>query len=357
MTQKELGYVELEWTCKHCNTINPGMNRVCSNCGAPMAQEDEYELPDQQVLITDQKKLEEAKKGPAIECPYCHVLNPDGTVNCVQCGGDIQAGLKRQAGEVLGAHQTAAVPDRPCPSCGQLVSANAQRCPNCGGSLVEAAQPSAIPAQPKKTPLWLVAVGVVLVLACIGSVIAFAVLSNRTSDIAATVADRNWQLSIDILAQRPVQRSDWHENVPSSAKDTTCQDKYKETSNFPVPKATEECGTPYVVDQGSGAGKVVQDCVYRVYDSYCNYTVLDWVVVDTAQAQGRANDPAWPAFNLQAGQQEGERHETYQVIFDADGQSYTYTPVDVSEFSQFYLGSEWLLSINTFGAIKDIRSR
>src|SRR4030066_1943388 len=160
MTQKELGYVELEWTCKHCGTINPGMMRVCTNCGAPIAKDDKFELPDQQELITDQEKLNEAKKGPAIHCPYCNVLNPEGTKLCIQCGGDIQAGLARQAGEVLGAHEASLVPDKPCPFCNQPVKANAQRCPHCGGNLVEAARPSAIPAAaaagPKKTSIWLI---------------------------------------------------------------------------------------------------------------------------------------------------------------------------------------------------------
>src|SRR5512136_1443624 len=157
MTQKELGYVELEWTCKHCGTINPGMNRICSNCGAPIAKDDKFELPDQQVLITDQEKLDEAKAGPAIQCPYCNVLNPAGTKLCIQCGGDIQEGLARKAGEVLGAYQAAPVADKPCPSCGQMVKANAERCPYCGGSLVEtpAITPSPAAAVPKKTPLWM----------------------------------------------------------------------------------------------------------------------------------------------------------------------------------------------------------
>jgi hypothetical protein len=80
-------------------------------------------------------------------------------------------------------------------------------------------------------------------------------------------------------------------------------------------------------------------------------------VTDSIATEGGDNAPQLPEFNLQSGQQEGNHHETYQVIFNADGQTYTYTPVDMSEFSQFEPGSEWLLSINTFGDIKDIRSR
>jgi hypothetical protein len=358
MTQKELGYVELEWTCKHCGTINPGMKRVCTNCGAPILEDNKFELPDQQELITDIDKLDEAKKGPAIQCPYCNVLNPAGTTLCIQCGGDIQAGLARQAGEVLGAYETAPVPDRPCQFCNQPVKANAQRCPICGGSLVEAVKPAATATTvPKKIPLWLIIGGIILGVLCFASLIAYIVMSSRTNDVTAIVSDLSWQLSIEILEMQPVQKSAWSEDVPSQAQDVSCQDKYQETSNSPVPNATEVCGTPYTIDVGSGAGKVVQDCEYLVYSSYCNYSILDWTVVNTAVAQGSDNNPQWPMLNLQAGQQEGNRYESYQVAFDADGQTYSYTPVDMAEFSQFEIDSQWVLAINTFDQIKDVQRK
>jgi rubrerythrin len=357
MTQKELGYVELEWTCKHCGTINPGMKRVCTNCGAPIAQEDKFELPDQQELITDKEKLDEAKKGPAIQCPYCNVLNPADTKICIQCGGDIQAGLARKAGEVLGAYKTDTVPDKPCPFCNQPVKANAQRCPNCGGSLVEAAKPVATPTESKKTPIWLIIGIIALGVLCFAGLISFFVMSSRTNDLTASISDIRWQRSIEILEKQPVQKSAWSEDIPSDAQDVSCQDKYKETSNFPAPNATEVCGTPYTIDQGTGAGKVVQDCEYLIYASYCDFTIQDWIVVNTAIAQGNDNNPQWPLTNLQAGQQEGNRNETYQVTFVEDGQTYTYTPVDMTEFSQFDIGSQWVLSINSFGEIKDIQRK
>jgi hypothetical protein len=358
MTQKELGYVELEWTCKHCGTINPGMKRVCTNCGAPISENDKFELPDQQQLITDNEKLDEAKKGPALQCPYCNVLNPAGTKLCIQCGGDIQAGLARQAGEVIGSYETAPVPDKPCPFCNQPVKANAQRCPHCGGSLVELVKPASTPTGvPNRNRIWLIIGGILLGVLCLATLITFLIMSSRTNNISASVSDLRWQLSIDILEKQPVQKSDWSDNVPSQAQDLTCQDRYKETSNIPVLNATEVCGTPYTIDVGSGAGKVVQDCEYLVYASYCEFSVQDWTVVNTANAQGSDNSPQWPVTNLQAGQQVGNRHETYQVSFDANGQTYSYTPVDMAEFSQFGLNSQWTLSINSFGQIKDIQRK
>ena len=357
MAKKELGYVELEWTCKHCGTKNPGMKRFCTNCGAPISQDDKFELPDQQELITDKEKLEEAKKCPAIHCPYCNALNPGEAKICVQCGGDLQTGLARRAGEVLGAHETGPVPDKPCPFCNQPVKANAQRCHHCGGSLVVAAQPMAKPAATRKIPFWLIPAGIVLAVLCCGALAAIFILGNRTKDVTASVSDVSWQLSIDILEKQPVQKEAWEEDVPSQAQDVSCWDEYKQTSSNPAPNATEVCGTPYTIDQGSGAGKVVQDCEYQIYASYCEFTVQDWTMVNTAVAQGSDNYPQWPITSLQTGQQEGDRHEVYQVTFDADGQTYSYTAIDMAEFSQFEIGSQWILAINAFGGVRDVRRK
>ena len=357
MTQKELGYVELEWTCKHCGTINPAMKRVCTNCGAPISKEHDYVLLEQQLLITDKEKLDAAQKGPTIQCPYCSVLNPADARLCLHCGGDIQEGLRRKAGEVLGAYQPDAVPDKPCPFCNQPVKADAQRCPHCGGSLIKDAAPIATSSPAKKIPIWYIIGGAVVGVLCLTSIIVYLVMSNRTNDITATVAAIQWQRTIDILEKQPVQKSAWKDEVPSQVQDLTCRDKYKETSSNPAPNSTEVCGTPYTIDTGSGAGKVVQDCEYQVYASYCNFTILDWVVVTTSTAQGADTNPQWPALNLQASQQEGSRHESYLVTFTADGQTYSYTAADAAEFAQYAPSSQWILSINTFGDIKDIRTK
>jgi RNA polymerase subunit RPABC4/transcription elongation factor Spt4 len=360
MTQKELGYVELEWTCKHCGTVNQGMKRVCTNCGAPIGKDDQFELPDQQELITDKQKLEEAKAGPAIQCPYCNVLNPAGTKLCISCGGDIQAGLARNAGDVMGAYQTAAVPDKPCPSCGQMVKANADRCPHCGGSLVETPAITTAPAeanQPKKTRLWMIAAGIGLGVICLAAIVVVIILSTRTKAVNAVVSDLRWQRSIEVLAMQPIQRADWEEKVPSDAKDVTCRDEDKETSSFPVASATEVCGTPYTIDTGSGAGKVVQDCEYHVYASYCEFTVQELTVINVAQALGSEDQPYWPATSLQTGQQEGNRVESYRVTFSSGNQTFTYDTTDPADFSQYSIGSQWLLDVNTFGNIIKIRAK
>jgi len=355
MTRKSLGYVELEWTCKRCGTVNPGMQKTCTNCGAPMAESDQFELPEEQKLIEDEAKLAAAKKGPDIVCPYCGAPNPAGSESCSQCSGDLREGAVREAGKVLGAHTTAPAATVACPFCQAQISPNLPRCPNCGGDLApKAAKPTAAPVAPARIPRWMLIAGAALLLLCCGGAAVFGLMNMRTQDVRAQVQDVSWQRTIDILEQQLVRDSNWEENVPTDAQDVSCADKYRETRSNPAPNSTEVCGTPYTVDQGGGAGEVVQDCQYEVYASFCEYQVYQWVVVTKASADGRDLQPYWPNLSLAAGQREGDRAEVYQVVFSADGQAYTYQLNDETTFSQFTPGSEWTLKVNSFGSINAV---
>ena len=311
MARKTLGHVELEWTCKRCGTVNPGLEKTCSNCGAPMGEEDQFELPQEQELITDEEKLEAAEKGPDIHCPYCGARNPAGSTECIQCGGGLGEGETRQAGQVLGAHMDAPVPEIACPFCETKIPANSQRCPNCGGDLAaKPVKPAETPKPAAQFPRWLMFLGLALILICCGAVAVFTVLSRQTEDIRGQVEGVSWERSIDILEQRLVQEKDWEEDVPAEAQNVSCQDRYRETVDNPVPNSKEVCGTPYTIDQGSGVGEVVQDCVYEVYASYCSFDVLQWTVVTQSTVSGSDLFPYWPDLSLASGQQEGDAHET-----------------------------------------------
>ena len=53
-------------------------------------------------------------------------------------------------------------------------------------------------------------------------------------------------------------------------------------------------------------------------------------------------------------QKEGETSESYEVIFHSDGENYDYTPSDASEFSQFTIGSRWIINVNALGAVVSV---
>ena len=96
MTQKELGYVELEWTCPACNTRNPGTARKRTQCGAAQPAEVKFEQAPEEKLITDEAKIAEAKAGPDIYCAYCGTRNPSTATACKQCTAPLAEGKARR---------------------------------------------------------------------------------------------------------------------------------------------------------------------------------------------------------------------------------------------------------------------
>ncbi len=353
MPQKTLGHTELEWVCKRCQTKNPGLSKSCSSCGAVMDTNDQFVLPEQQKLISEETAIEATAKGADVHCPYCGARNQAGSEVCAQCNGDLKQAQVREAGKVLGAYQDQPVPEIACPFCAEKVKSGSARCPNCGGDLINP-KPVEPAVSRQKMPVWLMVVLALVVVACLGSVIYFFVKINQSTDLRAQVSDVNWQRVVLIQELQPVSREAWEEDVPEEANEVSCSDRYRETSQEQAPKSTEVCGTPYTIDEGSGVGKVVQDCVYEVYDSYCKFTVEDWIEVDRAISEGTKLEPVWPEFTLEQGQRQGDRSEIFVVLFTAGDKIIEYNPTSLEEFVRFQTGSEWTLTLNGLGAITGV---
>jgi uncharacterized membrane protein YvbJ len=200
MAKKTVGYVELEWTCKRCGTKNPGKTKTCTNCGSPMAASDQFMLPEQQVLITDEAELAKTDRGSDILCPFCSTRNPAGASVCTQCGGDLKDAKAREAGQVMGAYSAAPVPDIACPACGTPNAASATRCKSCGASLAGEVAAAPQPAKSVSAPntKLLAGIAVLALLLCIG-LAGILILANRTTPTPATVRDLYWERSVQIL--------------------------------------------------------------------------------------------------------------------------------------------------------------
>ncbi|MCS7061756.1 MAG: zinc ribbon domain-containing protein [Anaerolineae bacterium] len=349
MPQETIGYTELEWTCQYCGTRNPGMQKVCAGCGAAMSKEQKFEAPAQQTLITDQAKLEQAKAGPDVTCPFCGARNTAGATVCKNCGGDLSGAEARAKGEVVGAFSTAPAAEVKCPFCGTMNAATAAKCKNCGGTLGKA--PSRLaqatqPAQRKLSP-FLIAV---IVLACLAGA-AFIFLAGRTTEQGASVQSVKWERSIAVLEQRPAEKENWRDRVPTEGNVLGCEERVRSVQDQQTNRSRKVCGTPYVIDEGTGAGRVVQDCRYEVLDDWCRYRINEWRAVDAIVVSGNDLNPQWPTVALKAGQRDGNRTEKYQVTFLSNDKRYTYWPDNETEFKRFTPGSRWTLKVNTFGDV------
>jgi DNA-directed RNA polymerase subunit RPC12/RpoP len=351
MAQKTVGYIELEWTCKRCGTRNPGTSKTCQNCGAPMEASAQFELPSEQKLVNDQAKIEQAEQGPDMHCPYCGARNAAKEGVCSQCGASLKEASQRRAGQVLGAYQEGTATDVACPSCNSPNPPDAAFCIQCGASLAKTAQAAPAPGQSASKRRFVSLGVIILVLICVAGLAIF-YLGSRTQAMNGRVQSIHWERRIEIQALGPVQYEEWKDQIPSDAVVGTCTQRYRLTQSEPAAGAEETCGTPYTVDTGSGMGKVVQDCEYKVYDAWCSYTQQEWINVDEALAQGDNLTPQWPALSLQAGQREGEQQESYIVQFDVNSKVYRYVTDNAQEFASFTPGSQWVLKINALGGVQ-----
>jgi len=352
MAKKRLGYVKLIWTCPRCATRNPGPNKFCNGCGAPQPEDVPFEQPAEAELIKDSDELARAKAGPDIHCPYCGGRNPAGVKFCGACGGDLAQGKARQKGRVVGAYRAPSGATRPCPACGTPNPLTSLKCSNCGSALpaAEGASPAApAGAPPAKTPLLIGGVAAVL---CLVAVVVLGFLFFQRDERSGIVESVAWERTIEIERFGPVEHQDWQDEIPSNASVSSCELEYFEDQPEPAPVATEVCGTPYTVDEGSGFGEVVQDCTYRVYEQMCRYTVEEWTVIDTRRATGDDLNPEWPEARLAAnGERTGAEHESYTVTLRSDGAALSFAPSTAAEFAAFARGSQWTVTVNGLGAI------
>ncbi len=356
---KELGYVELEWTCPTCKTRNPGTQKFCSGCGAAQPKDVKFETPGQAELVTDKDKIAQAKAGPDIHCGFCGARNSATAKVCHQCGADLTQGKARETGGVVGAYDPNAPKEVKCAACGMMNPASAKQCSRCGSPL---GKPAPVAPAPAAAPAaagggggmnWIfIAVAVVVVIG-LG---AFVMMGFRTSDKTATVTDARWERRIDIVAPMPVRNSAWADQVPAGAASVSCRQEFRYTSSEPVENSREVCGTPYTVDTGTGLGRVVQDCEYEVYDDMCSYTTMQLGVINTVVSSGSALQgngfaPKWPVANLAADQQLGNRNEQYVCVLAGDGEDYSFTLRTLDEYDQCQPGSQWRLEVNSFGSV------
>ena len=355
MTKRTVGYIELEWNCPNCGSKNPGMKKSCSACGAPQPDKVQFELGQKQDLIADEQKKVTAAKGPDVQCPFCNTRNPADAQICAQCGGDLKEGLRRESGRVLSAGPTPSANPVNCPHCGTLNPPTNNNCSACGadikktGVATPAQVPSVTPKQSSFRPWMALPILAILMVCCV----IIGLLFFKTTAVIGVVQDSKWQRTISIETQREMPHEAWRDEIPAGSTPLSCQQQYRRRQDSPVPGSKEVCATE-LVDKGNGAAEVVETCYYEIYDDYCKYNALEWQAVDQAVAQGTDLQPYWPQPNPLQGQREGERAETYTILFETKDGVKQFVTNDANLFSQLQPGTQWTLSINTLGAIVEV---
>jgi ribosomal protein L40E len=355
MAEKDLGYVELEWTCPSCNARNPGSATKCNQCGAPMPADTKFELGAEEQLVTDKDKVAAAQAAPDIYCAYCGTRNASTAKVCRQCGAALGEGKAREAGGIVGTFSGKPAPPLICPSCGAENKATALKCVKCGAVLGKpaAAAPEAAAGPARRGRGWVLPLILVGIALLVGLFLLIRT-GTRTTATIGQIADYGWRRSIAVEVLAPVEREAWRDQLPAGVDPLSCQKRVSQVVDQPVAGAREVCGTPYIKDTGTGYGKKVQDCRYEVLEDYCRYRATAWVAAAPIVLEGSDLNPRWPSARLDSNQRAGGQSEEYYVVFRANDREYRYTPRTVDEYLRLAGGGPWKLTINGFGQIASI---
>ena len=357
MAQKSQGYVNLYWKCPHCGAQNIGKQNVCTQCGSPQPENvNFYHLEGSQIL-EDENEIKRAELGPDIYCPFCGSRNTADTIECIQCGGNIEEGKRRESGQIVGGFQKGQKQTVPCPACGTENAFTRTTCHQCGNGLAadRTENQQNAPAQPPKK---MGTVGIVFAVLLAALFCGFAIwgISGLLSkeEVSATVENVEWQYTVNIERYGPTKSQDWQSEIPSNASIISCEDQYRYEESDYVEGSVEVCGTPYSVDKGNGYAEVVQDCVYQVYEPYCTFEVMDWAYDTSYTSNGYDLNPSKPSYSLSSDQRISDESVLYRIDFSSDGNYYEYQTENYDEFAACTPGSKWILTTNAFDAVISI---
>jgi hypothetical protein len=326
---------EARWDCQYCGNIgNLGRDKSCYNCGRSRPEGTKFYLPEDAEEVTDERLLDQFGSGPDWVCAFCRTSNKNEATSCRSCGATREATSAKQEVKTYALGEA--------PTSGDM-------------DLSDPPPPPPPPAAKSKISPVLIIGAVVLVVACLG-LLAFLIFGG--SDVTSAVDGFEWKRAIDIEDFRTVTEEGW--DVPAGAIILSeRQEKHHDEDVLDhVETRREVCGQ---IDQGDGsfADKYcdIEENIYRqeaVYQPFYTYEIDKWIVIRTAQDSGRDHSPFWPRADLKGDEQEGDRSETYTIIFkDSDGEVRSHT-LNLDEWQKFENKQEVVLKLNALGGISDI---
>jgi hypothetical protein len=258
---------------------------------------------------------------------------------------------------VLGALDTSEAPGITCSSCGELNAATATQCANCGSHLTRPTREEPQPVPDSETipsgRRWLPILIIVGLIIC--ALALFMGVGQKSESIEGTVVGTSWVSSVSIEQFVPVTQEAWHDLIPQGGEVVECWQKSRHTVDDPVEGSREVCGTPYVVDTGTGQGQVVQDCVYEVSDDWCRYTIWVWQPGQSLRLEGRDLNPRYATGSLTEDQRVAGQDVDMKVIFQAGDRNFGHSTSDVARFQEFPVGSRWELEVDVLGGVRPVR--
>ena len=301
--EKLVGTFEMLWDCSFCGKTRllAITHRFCAECGAPQDQTKRYFPKDEEKVA-----VKDDYAGADRICPNCNNATSAKTHFCTKCGAplDEAAQAKKRS-------------ERSVMAGGQFEEDNVQKAE---AELAPGAKPKPVMQVKKKSWAWLY-----ILIAVAGLIFLTWFMCFRKKSADFEVMAQHWTKKVVVEKYTEVKKSDWQDRVPSKAtRLDNCHDKERSSNKV---ADGQDCKTVQR-DKGNGSFEEVQQCTPRyrnepVYDTYCDYWVMEWVEdkdrTVTAVADN-GEEPPWPETGVKKGGlamegslREGARTEVFTV--------------------------------------------
>jgi hypothetical protein len=234
--------------------------------------------------------------------------------------------------------------------------ASARVCKNCGAPLAPTADMPKSPAQPDpakaRSPVGCIGIAIgIAVVAMLALGLFFWWGKSQSKTMDAVAVSPHWTTSVTVQGLVPAEYAAWADEVPDDGEVVSCRQEVRDVVDQPAPNAREVCGTPYIIDDGTGYGEVMQECRYEVLDDLCQYRVLEWRVVDTLVREGSSMAVQWPEPESRGDVREAGREAKYACVLRAGDEEYSYQVENLDALAACQPGSRWQVVIDGFGAL------
>lgn len=349
---------EGRWDCQFCGTKGIlGRHKACPNCARSRPEGTKFYLPEDAEAVEEASLQEQAKLGPDWICEFCSSSNPASLDSCRHCNAPREGTSPEQKVKEYDVGEAPRSGDMTIPDPHEKYRTEQ-------------------PAPPKKTrPRWLFpAIGLIILVACLlGGMLLFG-----GNDLGVSIEEMRWERSVVVEELQTVTEEGWE--LPDGAQLIGEREEIRhydqvvvghETKQRTVSEQVQVGERTYVCGQrdlGNGffedmecsepvyetqqRTETYEEPIYEqvpVYDTMYEYEVERWTAVRTERATGSDQQVHWPELNLEPNQREGERQETYQIVFrDGEGERYEMT-FPLEEWLSFESQGQYQLRVNGLG--------
>lgn len=341
------------WDCPHCGRKrNRGPEKFCGGCGAPRGEDVQFYLPDDAREVTEADELRRAQAGPDWICEFCEADNPSDHAFCSSCGASRDGSTARPVVE----HRKDAAPPAAQPPAAQPITAPPPPPPPGNPRLKRGCQIGCLALIGLFFLLWLI---------------------GRPRERTLAVTGHRWERTVAVEELKTVTEEGWEGELPAGARSLSSRREVHHTNRVRIGTETRtrtvservQTGTERVKvgerDLGNGyfediyedrpvyeerdREETYEEPVYRedpVYRMKHSYEIDKWVNVREARAGATGLSPVWPETRLGPQQREGQRAETYEVLFeDKDGAGRVYRARDEVEWRSFEPGAAYRVKV------------